>query len=92
MAEYVFVKPYVFEGKTYEKIEFDLEGLKGSDISAVKKQWSASGNNSPLPVADSDFCAMIVARLIKQPFEFMMEMPGKDYNRITMQVMNFLLA
>lgn len=88
--KYVFGKPYEFEGKEYESIEFDLEGLKGSDISAVKKQFAAAGNFSVLPAMDSDFCALILARVTKQPLEFFTEMPAKDYCQITQQVGNFL--
>lgn len=88
--KYVFEKPYEFEGKEYESIEFDLESLKGSDISAVKKQFAAAGNFSVLPAMDSDFCALILARVTKQPLEFFTEMPAKDYCQITQQVGNFL--
>lgn len=88
--EYVFDKPYEFEGKTYEKIEFDLDGLKGSDISAVKKQFAAAGNFSVIPALDSDFCAMLLARITRQPLEFFLELPAKDYNKLTQQVGNFL--
>lgn len=92
MNEYTFTVPYEFEGKTYEKLEFDLNSLKGSDISAVKKQYAGAGNFSPVPASDSDFCAMILARLLKQPIEFFEEMPAKDYSRLTQQVSNFLLG
>lgn len=90
MAKYEFEKPYEFEGKEYESIEFDLESLKGSDISAVKKQFALEGNFSVVPAMDSDFCALLLARVTKQPLEFFMEMPAKDYNKLTQQVSNFL--
>lgn len=92
MTEYKFSKPYKFEEKEYESIEFDLEGLTGSDISEVKKAFVGNGGFAPLPAMDSDFCALILARVIKQPLEFFTQMPAKDYLQLTQQVSNFLLA
>lgn len=92
MTKYTFDKPYEFEGKTYNEIEFDLESLKGSDIAAVKKRFSASGNYAPIPALDSEFCALILAHLVKQPIEFFSSMPARDYCNLTQQVTNFLSA
>lgn len=90
--EYVFKTPYEFDGKSYEKLEFDLEGLKGSDVAAVKKQFTNEGNFVPIPAVDNDFCARIVARAAKLPIEFFTDMPVRDYLGITQQVSNFLLG
>lgn len=92
MATYKFSKKYEFEGKEYESIDFDLEGLKGSDISEVKKTFAVTGTIAPVPALDSDFCALILARVTKQPLEFFTEMPAKDYMALTQQVSNFLLT
>lgn len=90
--KYTFNKPYEFEGKKYESIEFDLESLKGSDIAAAKKRFTAAGNFSAIPAADSEFCAMILAQASKQPQEFFDNLPAKDYCSLTQQVSNFLLS
>lgn len=92
MEKYTFNKPYEFEGKTYNFVEFDLTTLKGSDISQAKKLFVAGGNYSPLPATDPDFCALILARITKQPVEFFTEMPARDYCALTQRVSNFLLA
>ena len=92
--EYKFSKPYTFEGKEYEAIKFDLENLKGSDIAAAKKQFTAAGNFAAIPAADSEFCALILAQATKPklPKEFFFELPAKDYCAITQLVSNFLLS
>lgn len=90
--KYEFKTPYEFDEKEYKELEIDIENIKGSDISAVKKQFVAAGNFSPVPVSDSDFCAMLLARVTKQPLEFYTEMPAKDYCAITQAVSNFLLV
>lgn len=92
MEKFTFSKPYEFEGETYEDIEFDLDSLKGSDISAVKRTFSNAGGYSPVPATDSDFCALILARVTKKPVEFFTEMPAKDYCALTQRVSNFLLG
>ena len=90
--KHVFAKPYEFEGKTYKEIEFDLENLKGSDYSIVKKQFVKEGNFAAILATDSDFCTMILARLTKQPIEFFMELPATEYCKLTAEVTNFLIA
>ena len=90
--KHVFAKPYEFEGKSYEFIEFDLSKMKGSDISAAKKEFSAMGNYSPLPSTDSDFCALLLCRLTKQPLEFFLEMSAPEYCALTQKVSNFLIV
>lgn len=90
--KHVFAKPYEFEGKTYEEITFDLDALKGADISAAKKEFTATGNYSPLPSTDSDFCALLLARMTKQPVEFFTELPAREYCGLTQKVSNFLIA
>lgn len=88
--KHIFEKPFEFEGKKYEEIEMNLESLKGADISAVKKQYSAMGLFSPLPTTDSDFCALIAARQAKLPLEFFTELPAREYCLVTQKVSNFL--
>lgn len=92
MAKYEFSKKYEFEGTEYESIEFDLEVLSGSDIEEIQRMFMAGGNYSPVPAADSGFCAMVAARASKKPIEFFKQMPAKDYLRLTQQVSNFLLG
>ena len=89
--KHVFAKPYEFEGKSYEFIEFDLTKVKGSDISAAKKEFAAMGNYSPLITTDSDFCVLLLTRLTKQPLEFFLEMPAPEYCALTQKVSNFLI-
>lgn len=90
--KHVFAKPYEFEGKTYDAVEFDLDSLKGSDISAAKREFTATGNFSPLPTTDYDFCAILLARMTKHPVEFFTELPAREYCALTQKVSNFLIA
>jgi hypothetical protein len=89
---YEFDKPYEFEGKTYNKLEFDLEGMTGADFAAAKRAFAKSGSFAAVPTADSEFCAVLLARLVKQPIEFFEGLPVKDYCALTQSVSNFLLG
>lgn len=86
-----FSKPYVFEGETYESIELDLEGLSGEDMLAVNRQFSAEGHYSLAPSADMNFHALLAARACKQPIEFFLKMPAKEFANVTQVVANFLM-
>lgn len=91
---YTFKKPYEFEGKTYESIEFDLDNLKGSDVAAAKKAFTAAGGFAPVPAADSEFCALVLERVVspKQPTEFFQGLPANEYVKLTQIISNFLLG
>lgn len=91
MTEYVFSTPYEFEGTEYKSIEVDLKSLKGSDITAAKRQFTNAGNYVGVPAVDPEFCAYILAKATKKPLEFFNEMPANDYYKITQMVCNFLL-
>ena len=90
--EYTFLAPYEFEGNEYKSIELNVEGVKGSDIAAVKKQWTVAGYQAPVPALDSEFCAMSAARVSKQPLEFFESLPSKDYVGLTLRISNFLMG
>ena len=90
--KHVFAEPFEFEGKTYEEIDIALESLKCSDMSAVKKQFAAQGEFSPMPAADSDYCMLIAARAAKMPIEFFNEMPAPEYYAISQAVGSFLIS
>lgn len=90
--KHVFVIPFKFEDKEYKELDIDLDALTGQDISAAKREWAASGNFSPVPTSDSDFCATVAARATKLPVEFFYALPAREYTRLTQAVSNFLLS
>lgn len=92
MEEFVFKKPYTFEGKEYKSIKIDLDNLKGSDFAAAKKAFTAGGGFAAVPAADSEFCALILERVTKLPLEFFQGLPVAEYVKLTQTVSNFLLA
>lgn len=87
-----FAKPYEFEDKSYERIEFDLDALKGSDLAAAKKRFNTEGNFTVVPAAEPEYCALLLERLTKLPVDFFNNLPAKEYYALTQKVSNFLLG
>lgn len=87
-----FRKPYAFEGETFEAIELDLDGLRGSDITQAYRLYAAAGNFSPMVSTDPNFCAQIAASAGSQPLEFIDNLPAPDFMHVTQAVQNFLLS
>jgi hypothetical protein len=90
--KHVFNAPVTFEGTEYKELDLKLEEMTGRDISAAKREWAVSGNFSPVPSADMDFCAILAAKASKQPLEFMQALPAREYTRLTQAVSNFLMS
>ena len=89
---YKLSKPFEFEEKTYEEIDLNLDGLKGSDLEEVDNMMTAAGVFAPVPAVHRGYCARVAARASKLPYEFFAELPAKDYYAVTQEVSNFLLA
>ena len=89
---YKLSKTYEFEGKSYDELTIDIESLSGSDISAVKRDFTAMGGFAAVLTLDYDFCIMLVARAMKQPLEFFKGLPAKDYCALAQATANFLNA
>lgn len=85
-----FEKPYTFEEAEYKELEINLDGLKGSDMAAVKKEWTKAGNFSVAPGTDMDFCMLILVRATKKPVEFFEQLPAREFLAVTAMVTNFL--
>lgn len=59
---HVFKKPFEFEGKTYDKLTFDFEGLLGSDMIAVENEMAAVGEYVLSPEISTSFLSKMAAR------------------------------
>lgn len=90
MTKVEFIKPFEFEGVDYESVELDLDSLKGSDLSAAKKQWQRAGNVASAVTLDIDFCIYVATLACDQPIEFFNGLPAKEYNKVYGEVFSFL--
>ncbi|GAB1826808.1 phage tail assembly protein [Turicimonas sp. TL08] len=87
--KYKFLKPVSFEGKNYDEIELDLDGMSSADVEAVYKQINTVAN-SDISFTPNITWKYFAARAAKLPVEFFTSMPdGRDYMRIGRIVENF---
>lgn len=87
-----FKNKYNFEGKEFESINLDLDGLKGSDIIDAQRQFTQSGNFSAVISTDTNFQLIIASKAAAQPLEFFNELPAPEFMKVTQAVQNFLLG
>ncbi|QHJ79166.1 MAG: hypothetical protein [Caudoviricetes sp.] len=84
-------KPYIFEGEEFKVIDLSgLENLTGVDLIAAKKQFTQGGNFSAVLSVDPEYCAILAAKVLKQPDEFITYMPAHLYTKVTSRVTGFL--
>lgn len=91
----VFTKPFLFEGKEYPSLEFDLDSLSGEDIEAAEVQFFAKNPQiaaqTPLKEVSKGYLAILAAKAAKVPVELIRKLPAKEYSKVTIKVQAFLL-
>lgn len=85
-------KPFTYEGKTYEEITMDFEGLTGRDIEAIDDELAAFGIVIPNPNISHKYQRLLAARAAGVPSDMLNALPAQDYNKITFTARRFLLA
>lgn len=98
MAIYTFKKSVNFEGKAYDKIEYDFEVMTGGELMALKNEYQKLNakdlsNKSVLTLTlDSDFINFALAKQTKLPIEFFLALPAKDFIALQSEVMSFFYS
>lgn len=88
--DFVFSKPYSFEGKTYDKI--DLSGLldiKAGDMVAATKYMSRMGINIQDEEMALPYALFIASRATGEPIEFFDGLKPVDALRLKGKVIRF---
>ena len=81
---HVFKKPFEFEGKTYDKLTFDFEGLLGSDMIAVENEMAAVGEYVLSPE--------MAARAAGVGSDLIEHLPIRDFGKIKNKSRDFLVT
>ena len=87
-------KPLSYEGKEYEELSFDFDGLTGRDSLDVERELAIRGIQVAVPAFSGEYIIRIAAKACTVPvghdaFEYM---SLKDYNRLRSKVRNFLMG
>ena len=87
-------KPFEWEGKTYNELHFDLEGLTGADIVAVDNEVRALGRLTSVREFDADFQCRLAARACSEKNigeDALKKLPANVFNKLLNRVRRFLL-
>ncbi len=89
---HVFKKPFEFEGKTYDKLTFDFEGLLGSDMIAVENEMAAVGEYVLSPEISTSFLSKMAARAAGVGSDLIEHLPICDFGKIKNKSRDFLVT
>jgi len=87
-----FRKPFEWESKSYETLNFYFEKLTGQDLIDVEREMNAQGDIALEASTSLVFQCKIAARAADIGSDVLMKMPAKEFNRICGRTQRFLLT
>ena len=73
-----------------QKLQSNLQNLRGLDFEEAESAERAAGNNFPMISFSASFQARLAARALEMNVHDLRELPIKDYDAATRAVFNFL--
>lgn len=89
---HVFKKPFEWEGKKYEEIDFDFGGLTGNDALSIELEMEQNNEYPLAPEVSKSYQAKMAARAGGIGSDLIAALPFQDFNRITNAARNFLVG
>ena len=87
-----FKKPYTYEDKTYNKLEFDFEKLIGEDLVAIENEMAAVGEYALSPEISTSFLYRLAARAAGVGSDVISHLPIRDFGKIKNKSRDFLIS
>ena len=87
-----FQKPFTFEGKKFEKLDFHFERLTGKDMIAIETEMQAMGEYALAPEISRGFQCRMAAKAGNVGADVLESMPLPDFNKITNAARDFLIS
>jgi hypothetical protein len=88
----ILTKPYTFEGVEHQKLNCDFDRLIGDDFIKAESEARLMGDRNMMLESSKLYQACVVAKAAKVPVDLIKSLPGKDFNRVTVEAQNFLLG
>lgn len=90
---HVFKRPFAYQGKTYNQLNFNFAALTGRDSLAIENELLAMNKLLMSPEFSGEFLIRMAARACTENigYDALEQMPMKDYNRIRSRARSFLL-
>ena len=86
-----FRKPFEWQGKKYETLAFDFDGLTGRDFIAIDKEVTMKGSTAIVPALSVPFLIAMSARAAGVGSDMIEGMPIHEVNKIYTKARNFML-
>lgn len=84
-------KPFMLDGESVEKIDYDLENLTGADIERAISDLGKKGIVIAMVETDQRYHAMLFAIAAGIAYEDVNRLPAKDFTKATTAVRDFFL-
>lgn len=87
-----FEKPFVYEGKTYEKLAFDFSSLTGNDFIAIENELLAHNRILISPRFSTEFLAIMCAKACEEKVgeDLLRALPIRKFEQMRNAARNFL--
>jgi len=86
-----FKKPFEYEGKKYETLNFYYERLTGRDVIAIESEMQANNEYALDPLLSRSFQSKMASRASGMAADVLEAMPIQEFNKITNAARNFLI-
>ena len=86
-----FKKPFEYEGKKYETLNFYYERLTGRDVIAIEGEMQANNEYALDPLLSRSFQGKMASRASGMAADVLEAMPIQEFNKITNAARNFLI-
>lgn len=87
-----FGKPFKYEGKTYETLNFYFERLTGRDMIAIENEMQAMQEYALAPEISRSFQSKMAAKAAGIGGDVLESMPLNEFNKITNAARDFLIS
>lgn len=85
-------KPCTFEGAEHTELNCDFDRLIGEDFIKAESEARLMGDRNMMMESSKLYQACVAAKAAKVPVDLIKSLPGKDFNRVTVEAQNFLLG
>lgn len=86
-----FKKPFEYEGKKYDTLNFYFEKLTGRDMITIENEMQANGEYALDPLLSRNFQSKMASRAGGIGSDTIEAMPMQEFNKITNAARNFLI-
>lgn len=86
-------KPITHKDKELKTLELNLESLTGQQLLEVEQEFSITRPNfMGIMETSKEYLILVAAKAAKIPSSTLINLPAKDFTKLSMAVMGFLLA